>query len=440
MYRGLINVGKKKKSMLLAGAAVMSLGLVTACGSSSSTGTSNNTTTGGAKTNQVQVFSWWTAGGEADGLKALLDVYAKQFPDQKVVNEAVAGGAGSNAKAVLSSRMQAGNPPDSFQVHAGEELMAWVKAGDMQPLDDLYQKEGWNSVFPKGMIDGVSYQGHIYAIPVDIHRGNVLWYNPAVLKKYNLQAPKTMDDLLQDAKVLKSHGVTPIALGDKDQWESTMLWENVLLGSLGYQKYDDLWQGKVKFTDPSVKQATETFKQLLQYVNTNHSALTWDNAAQLVADGTGAFNLMGDWAKGYYTSKNLKPGTDFGWTTMPGTSDDFEYISDAFGLPKGAPNATGAKDFLTLLGSKEGQDVFNPKKGSIPARTDGDKSLFDEYSQGAMTDFGKDNLVPSLAHGEAANPAFLTSANQAINVFVSDGNVDELLQSLDSAAQQNPLS
>lgn len=427
----------KKKAFMLAGTAVMALGFATACGTSPTTNT-----TGGGKNgnNQVQIFSWWTAGGEASGLKAVMATYKKKYPKQNIVNEAVAGGGGSNAKAVLSTRMQAGNPPETFQVHAGQELMAWVNAGKMQPLDSMYSSLGLNKVIPKPIIDDLSKGGHVYAVPVDVGRGNVLWYNPSVLKRYNLQPPTTMANFISELKTLKSKGVTPLEFADKDQLGSVMLWENVLLATMGPQKYDQLWQGKIKFTDPQVKQATQTFVQLLNYTNTNHSALSWDEADQAVADGSAAFNLMGDWAKAYFLSKGVKESTGFGWTTFPGTNNDFEYVIDSFGLPKGVKNPTGAKDFLKLVASKQGQDEFNPLKGSIPARTDADMSKYDTYSQQAMKDFKSDSLVPSLANGEAANPGFETAATEAVTVLISSKDVNAFIKSLTSAAQQNPLS
>ena len=71
---------------------------------------------------KVEIFSWWTAGGEAEGLAAMFDIYSAQYPDVEIVNATVAGGAGTNAKAVLATRLQGGDPPDSFQVHAGLEV------------------------------------------------------------------------------------------------------------------------------------------------------------------------------------------------------------------------------------------------------------------------------------------------------------------------------
>ncbi|TDY51249.1 carbohydrate ABC transporter substrate-binding protein (CUT1 family) [Alicyclobacillus sacchari] len=432
----------KKKYLSLAGGAVLALGVVTACGAPSNNTGSNASSSGSASTttHQVEIFSWWTAGGEANGLNALIKTFNKEYPQEKIVNEAVAGGGGSNAKAVLASRMQAGDPPETFQVHAGQELMAWVNAGKMQPLDNLYKSMGLNKVIPAAIINDLSKNGHVYAVPVDVGRGNVLWYNPAVLKKYHLTAPTTMSQFISELKTLKSKGVTPLAYGDKDQLGSVMLWENVLLATMGPQNYDKLWQGKISFNNPQVKQATNTFLELLQYTNSNHSALTWDEADQMVADGSAAFNLMGDWAKAYFQSKGLKEGSQFGWTAFPGTNNDFEYVIDSFGLPKGAKNPTGAMDFLKLVASKQGQDEFNPLKGSIPPRTDANMSLFDTYSKEAMSDFKKDSLVPSLANGEAANPAFETAATQAVTMLISTKNVNEFISALNTAAEENPLS
>src|SRR5687768_8860432 len=67
---------------------------------------------------QLEIFSWWTAGGEVEALNALYAIYSAQYPDVEIVNAALAGGAGQggNMKALLETRMMGGEPPDSFQV------------------------------------------------------------------------------------------------------------------------------------------------------------------------------------------------------------------------------------------------------------------------------------------------------------------------------------
>jgi len=62
---------------------------------------------------KLEVFSWWTSGGEAAALNALFTVYNKQYPGVEIVNAVVAGGGGSAARSVLHTRLTGGNPPDT---------------------------------------------------------------------------------------------------------------------------------------------------------------------------------------------------------------------------------------------------------------------------------------------------------------------------------------
>src|SRR5688572_30170112 len=87
----------------------------------------------------LELFSWWTGGGEEAGLNALIARFTELNPDVNIINSAVAGGSGVNARAVLTTRMLGGDPPDAFQVHAGQELNSlWVKAGRVEPLNDIF--------------------------------------------------------------------------------------------------------------------------------------------------------------------------------------------------------------------------------------------------------------------------------------------------------------
>src|SRR5690554_3640292 len=131
-----------------------------------------------AKKDSLEIFSWWTAGGEADGLDAMIKVFENRYPGIELINATVAGGAGTNAKAVLATRMQGGNPPDTFQVHAGHELIdTWVVSDFMEPITFVLRDAGYLDKFPSDVIDIISYKGEVYSIPVHIHRSNVMWYS-----------------------------------------------------------------------------------------------------------------------------------------------------------------------------------------------------------------------------------------------------------------------
>jgi len=369
----------------------------------------------------LEIFSWWS-GDEGPALDALIKIYKTQNPNVEVINATVTGGSGVNAKAVLKTRMLGGEPPDSFQVHAGQELIGtWVKADRMEDLTPLFKEQGWMDVFPEGLVKLIGTDKGIWSVPVNIHRSNVMWCVPANLKKWGVEAPKTWDEFFKIAPKLKAAGVTPLALAQN--WTANHLWESVALASMGPDNWDALWSGKLKFDSPEGVKAWELMGKVLQYTNADASSLSWQQATDMVIDGRAAFNVMGDWAAGYMViTKKMKPGKDFGYVASPGTGGQFMFLADSFGLPKGVKNRDNAIAWLKVLGSKEGSDTFNPIKGSISARKDSDLSKYNAYLQSAAADFGKDRVVGSLAHGVAANETFVGGFGSVMEMFLKTKN------------------
>ncbi len=389
-----------------------------------------------AQAKELEVFSWW-AGDEGPALEALVKMYKAKYPDVSVVNATVTGGAGVNARAVLKTRMLSGDPPDSFQVHAGQELIGtWVVADRMQDLTPLYKSEGWMTKFPKGLLDLLSYKGGIWSVPVNIHRSNVMWYNPAKLKEWGVTPPKTWPEFLSTCAKLKAKGLeAPLAVGEN--WTQQHLWESVALGTLGTTNYGKLWKGQIKFTDPKAVKVWETFGKVMDCSNKDASGLSWQQATDRMLEGKAAFNIMGDWAAGYMaTTKKLEPGKGFGWAASPGTNGTFLMLSDSFGLPKGVKNVTEVNNWLKLLGSQAGQDAFNPLKGSIAARLDSDVSKYNSYSQSAAKDWKANKIAGSLYHGAVAPESFTSQFGSVMEIYLSSKNANAAAQAAQEVADK----
>jgi glucose/mannose transport system substrate-binding protein len=381
---------------------------------------------------EVEVFSWWVGPGEADGLAAMVKIFEAKYPDIKFMNAAVAGGGGTNAKAVLATRLAAGDAPDSWQAHAGQETIAnYVAAKQVLPLDELFIKTGLSTVLPKTLLPLISQDGHPYSVPVDIHRSNVLWYNPNVLKAAGVTVDpkkdfKTWDDFFAVCEKIKAAQKTCLALGPT--WTSIHLFENVMIGSIGADKWNGLWTTPptTDWGSADVQKGIANFARALSYTNSDASTLSdWQAASRLVASGDAAFNVMGDWAYGYFANPApnglaLKPHIDFDWAVAPGTYGIFNFLADSFVLPANAKHADASTAWLTIAASKEGQEAFNPLKGSICARSDCDPSKFSEYSQDAAKDWTSSTVVGSLEHGVVAAPAWTTRISDAISLFQAD--------------------
>ncbi|MGE5249751.1 MAG: ABC transporter substrate-binding protein [Bacteroidota bacterium] len=391
-----------------------------------------------AASSQVEIFSWWVGPGEADGLAAMQKVFEAKYPNIKFVNAAVAGGAGTNARAVLATRLSAGDPPDSWQAHAGQEIIGtYVAAKQVAPLDDFFKSTGFDKVLPPTLLPLISQDGHPYSVPVNIHRSNVMWYNPKVLSDAGVTVPTTLDEFFAACEKIKAAGKTCLSLGP--QWTAMHLFENIMLGTLGADGWSGLWTGKGDWKSAEVKQGLDNFAKALTYVNSDHASLSdWQPAAKLMTDGDAAFNIMGDWAYGYFANPApnglaLKPHTDFDWAPPPGTKGVFLFLADSFVMPANAKHPDATTAWLTVAASKEGQEAFNPLKGSICARTDCNQSLFSEYSQAAAKDWSSDTVAGSLTHGVVASDAWKAKIDTALGLFLSDGNVDAFQTALADA-------
>lgn len=385
---------------------------------------------------KLEIFSWW-AGDEGPALQALIDKYAALYPSIPVTNSTVTGGSGVNARAVLKTRMLGGDPPDSFQVHAGQELIGtWVVANRMEDLTSLFKSEGWTGKFPAGLIALLSAKGGIWSVPVNIHRSNVMWYVPDKLKAWGVTPPKTWDEFLATCKALQAKGLKyPLVVGES--WTYNHLWESVALGVLGPDGWSALWSGKLKFNDPKAIKVWDTFGKVLAFANPDASGLSWQQATDRLVKGDAAFNIMGDWAAGYMaTTLKLKPGVDFGWAPSPDTAGEFMMLSDSFGLPVGVKNRDAALKWLKLLGSREGQDIFNPLKGSIAARLDSDLTKYNDYLKSAAADWKTNKVVGSLVHGAVAPESFGSQFSTVMDIYLNSMNSKAAANAAQAIADQ----
>jgi glucose/mannose transport system substrate-binding protein len=388
-----------------------------------------------AAQSQIEIFSWW-AGDEGPALEALIERFEELHPGIDVVNATVTGGSGVNARAVLKTRMLGGDPPDAFQVHAGQELIGtWVVADRMEDLTFLYEEMGWFEKYPQGLIDASSTADGIWSVPVNIHRSNVMWFVPAKLEEWGITPPASWSEFLTVCPAIQAAGVTPLALGEN--WTQVHLWESVALGVLGPDDYDKLWTAELPFNDPKAMAVWDVFGDVLACTNDDAAGLSWQQATDMVVGGTAAFNIMGDWAAGYLTTTlGLEPGVGFGWAASPGTDGVFMWLSDAFGLPQGIQNREATLDWLRFIGTAEAHDIFNPLKGSIAPHLDSDLSLYNAYLQSAAADWQSNRVVGSLAHGTVAKEAFASDFATVMEIYLATGSAMNAANAAQAIATQ----
>lgn len=395
---------------------------------------------GGDAEDKLEIFSWWTNPGEVDGLQELFDHFSQGSPDVEIVNATVAGGAGVNAQVALQTRLNGGDPPDSWQTHPGQELFSlYVDPGYTDPVTDLWEENGWDEVYPQGIIDQLERDGEKWLVPVGVHRGNVMFYNKQVLADAGVQIgdEMTVDQFFEIAQALEGSDIDALGLANQDQFPAPQLLENVLLAELGPEGYAGLWDGSVGWDSEDVTAAIDVMARMLEHKNDDYSSLTWDAAADLVIEGRAAMTSMGDWAWGFFVGRGVEE--QIGYVAHPGTQGSFMSVIDGFTLPANAPHPNNARSWLLTCGNADAQTAFAPFKGAIPARTDVDTSGFNEYMQWSAGDFADSTVVGSMAHSQAASPQFKASIFEATISFLASGDTDSYQEELVFAAEDAEL-
>ncbi|GAA1580088.1 ABC transporter substrate-binding protein [Actinoplanes couchii] len=377
----------------------------------------------------VEVFTWWAEGGEKAGLDALVARFTAGCPGQTFENGVVAGGAGINAKQVLAGRLQQGDPPDLFQVHAGAELLDHIDAGQVADLSADFDTWGLRAALPDGLIQTLTVNGRVWSVPAGVHRANVVWANQRVLAEAGIRAaPATVAEFVADLETLRRGGMeSPLALGR--DWTQLMLLEAVLISALGPEEFTGLFTGDTRWDGSEVTGAIEDYARILAYSNTDRNSLDWPQAQRLLADGKAGYQLMGDWA-----AADLTDG--FGTFAFPGNGAAFQWLADSFALTSAAANPEGARCWLKTVASPEGQREFNARKGSIPARTDTATTGFSDYQIRAAADWRSGVPVPSCAHGSACSQPWQNAANAAVAAFSQSKDRVSLQDALAAAAKQ----
>lgn len=377
-----------------------------------------------AHAGEVEVLHWWTSGGEAKAAAELKATMQKKGHTWK--DFAVAGGGGDAAMTVLKSRVVSGNAPAAAQIK-GPSIQEWAREGVLANMDSVAKAEKWDELLPKVVADGLKYKGNYVAAPVNVHRVNWLWANPAVFQKAGAKLPTTWDEFFVAAEALKKAGVIPVAHGGQN-WQDFTTFESVALGVGGADFYK---KALVQLDPASLKGATmqkvlETFKKVKGYTDKNAPGRDWNLATAMVIKGEAGMQLMGDWAKGEFIAAGKAPGKDFACVAAPGTAKAFTYNVDSFALfqLKDAGNQKAQQDLAAAIMSPEFQEVFNLNKGSIPVRLGMKLDKFDDCAKTSAADFVASNkggsLVPSIAHGMAVPSAAEGAIKDVVSQFWND--------------------
>jgi glucose/mannose transport system substrate-binding protein len=351
-----------------------------------------------ASAQDAQVMHWWTSGGESRAVA----VFAKEYEKRggKWIDGASVGANAEHA-AVLNA-IAGGHPPAAFQWNIGVAVRQLAEQGLLANLDDLAKAGDWSRHLPPLLVKNITVDGHVIAVPVNLHGANWMWYSTKVFGDLNMAPPKTWDEFLAQADKIKAAGYLPIAMGGNSQ-QTGWLFYTTLVGVGGKDVYRKIFVGHdaTAAGGEAVRRAFETMGKIRQYADAGGSNRKWNDTLALVETNKAAFMIAGDWAKGDFSAAGMTPGKEYGCALAPGTQDGYIMTVDVFAFPKvDKPDQIAAQRKLAeLMMDPAVQVEFNKYKGSLPSRLDADVESLDvcaQLGQKVMAG-GEANQLPNFA-------------------------------------------
>jgi ABC-type glycerol-3-phosphate transport system substrate-binding protein len=378
-----MTINRKAFYGLMASVAAVSLAL-TGCTASSNTPAASTSASGSAAAQgddpEHAALTYWYWGesdapGANDWMKARIADYQKLHPGVTInfveqTTDTLIGAFATTA--------QTKSGPDIATQWATIPVLSQAWAGAIAPISDYVdQSEMSNWIGTQENTD----KGKVWGVPLYVI-GIPLAYNKDLFAKAGLTAgPTTFAELLSDCKALKSAGISPIGMGNKDGYFGAWFFSN-----FGKQNLDNVSElksaivGTNNIADPKYTGYLQAMYDMKQAgcLNDDIGSVTLDQGMSKFKQGQAAMawgtdGLVTSWSKALGADKigvvmTPKWGTGKLADVYNTTQSSTAFITSWSQHPK------AAAQFLTWLHSKDNLASWYAATGIFPADTRFDQS------------------------------------------------------------------
>ncbi len=289
----------------------------------------------------------------------------------------------------------------------GFVIPGFAEEKKLVPLNDLWDKYADDyglGEISESMVEGMSYDGDIYAIPMQAQMF-VMAYRTDVFDDLGLEVPTTFDEMISAAEAIQAEGLMdyPIAL----PWLATSdvsTGFQAAMNSLGADFVNA--DGDVTLDGPEAKQAVEAMLALKPYMDPQVTTFDQPKVQQQMFNGTAAMSIM-------FSGRMID-------LTLPENSK----LSDSFGFA-GAPKLTTDADYSYNRLSIDGW--------SIPFNTKLDHDMLFQMMASAVSEDASTASVPAAyparegmvteensPYGAAANDSIASAMPPIVSPVLAD--------------------
>ena len=278
--------------------------------------------------------------------------------------------------AVLTTRVEAGNPPDLAILPNPGQMVEFAKAGELVDISTFMDMDQLSQDYAQSWLDLASYEGKLYGIFYKAAVKSLVWYVPANFEAAGYEVPTTWDEMIALSDQIVADGGTPWCLGIESGaasgWVATDWVEDIMLRTAGPEVYDKWVAHEIPWTDPAVRTAVETFGQIARnedYVVGGttgvNSIFFGDSPADLFTDPPGCYmHRQASFITGFFPEGVTEE--DYAFFPLPP-------INEEFGTPMlgGADlivmfnDTPEARQLMQYLATPEAQEIWAAKGGFL---------------------------------------------------------------------------
>ena len=212
---------------------------------------------------EISIIATW-ADAEQDAFMAMIQ------PWVDATGVTVNYEATRDLNAVLTTRIEGGNPPDVAGLPGPGQMAQFARNGDLFSLENVVDADQMVNEFGynEGWIVDGTVDDQFVGIFIKVAVKGLIFYNPEQFEAEGYEVPADAAGLDALVEQIKDDGHTPWGIGLESEaasgWPGTDWIEDFVLRQSGPDVYDAWWQGTQAWSSPEIREAFVAFLKWTQ--------------------------------------------------------------------------------------------------------------------------------------------------------------------------------
>lgn len=348
----------------------------------------------------------------------LIEKFESENPDIDVVFSAP-----PDAVTVLKTMLVKNDAPEIISLSADRSYADFVEANILEDLTGKVNLDNVNEVYKKMLKNlEIEEKEGTYGVPYALNASGVI-YNKDIFESLNLEIPKTWDEFLTVAKIVKENEIIPFYFTLKESWTTLPPWNTISSTLVDSNYFSKINNGETTFNE-IYSETSDKISELLEYGHSDNFGVGYNDGNLAFAQGKSAMYLQGSYAMAPILGAN--PDVNIGMFPLPASNDIEENklvsgVDVYFSIPKDAKNKEESIKFIEFLLREENskqyideQDAFSSIKNVL--QEDSKFDAFKEFFETSRVVDFQDHFYPAEL-----------PASDMIQTYLLDSNKDKFL-------------